>query len=284
MHPKDPVRLTLDPGPSDLDLTLLAGRLDAAVTEAAALALGYFGKDPKNWLKGGHSPVSEADMAVDAYLAETLKAASPDIGWLSEESADDGSRLKHRAVWIADPIDGTRAFLAGREDWCVAASLVIDGRPVLSSVVAPATGEHFRAVAGRGAEAKGAALPPLPPRPLEGARVAAPPALLARAAELMPITPLPRIHSLILRFARVAAGSVDAAIASGNARDWDLAAADLLVQETGAVLIGFDGAAPRYNRADLRHGALIAAPRQLADALRTRLDADHKAAETSKPR
>ena len=77
MHSDDPVRLTLAPGPTDLELTRLADRLDAAVTEAAALALGYFGKAPKNWLKGGHSPVSEADMAVDALLGVGARAIEP---------------------------------------------------------------------------------------------------------------------------------------------------------------------------------------------------------------
>lgn len=71
------------------DLELLR---DAA-REAGAIAMRYFGKSPEVWMKGGTSPVSEADYAADAYLRETLLKARPDYGWLSEETADDLSLI-----------------------------------------------------------------------------------------------------------------------------------------------------------------------------------------------
>ncbi len=60
-------------------------------------------------------------------------------GWLSEESENDPARLDARRVWVVDPIDGTRAFIAGREDWSISAALVEAGRPVVAAVFAPAT-------------------------------------------------------------------------------------------------------------------------------------------------
>ena len=105
-----------------------------AVREAGALALEMSRTDLRQWTKNGSSPVSEADMAVDALIRERLQSATPDYGWLSEESADDSSRLTHRRVWIVDPIDGTRAYLAGREDWSVSAALVEDGQPRIAAV------------------------------------------------------------------------------------------------------------------------------------------------------
>ncbi|TIP78409.1 MAG: 3'(2'),5'-bisphosphate nucleotidase CysQ, partial [Mesorhizobium sp.] len=91
------------------DLPLLR---DAA-REAGAIAMRYFGNNPQVWMKGGTSPVSEADHAADAYLRQTLLAARPDYGWLSEETADDPARLAARRTFVVDPIDGTRGFLEG---------------------------------------------------------------------------------------------------------------------------------------------------------------------------
>src|SRR3954465_5272408 len=128
-----------------------AALLTGTVREAGALALSLFRTELKNWTKGASSPVSEADIAVNDLIESRLRPATPDYGWLSEESADDESRLGKPLVWIVDPIDGTRAYLAGREDWCVSVALVADSSPVLAAVFAPATDEFFFAARGQGA-------------------------------------------------------------------------------------------------------------------------------------
>ena len=83
--------------------------LASAVREAGALALKTFRSPLKQWIKGKSSPVSEADIAVNTLLHEKLGGAFPGYGWLSEETEDDPRRLNADAVWIVDPIDGTRA-------------------------------------------------------------------------------------------------------------------------------------------------------------------------------
>jgi myo-inositol-1(or 4)-monophosphatase len=76
--------------------------------------MGFFRRDPRRWDKPGEAgPVTEADLAVDALLKRSLRAARPGYGWLSEETPDDDARLSHDRVFILDPIDGTRAFIAG---------------------------------------------------------------------------------------------------------------------------------------------------------------------------
>src|SRR3954451_16777077 len=110
-----------------------------------------FRTELKNWAKGASSPVSEADIAVNDLLERRLRSATPDYGWLSEESVDDDQRLEKPLVWIVDPIDGTRAYLAHREDWCVSVALVAGAVPVLAAVFAPATDEFFFASRGQGA-------------------------------------------------------------------------------------------------------------------------------------
>src|SRR6201989_682112 len=102
--------------------------LKTTAREAGALAPSLVRTDLKNWTKGASSPVSEADIAVNDLLEARLRAATPDYGWLSEESADDEARLSKQLVWIVDPIDGTRSYLAGHEGRCVSVALVDPGK------------------------------------------------------------------------------------------------------------------------------------------------------------
>jgi myo-inositol-1(or 4)-monophosphatase len=236
--------------------------LVAAVREAGALAHSLFRTDLKNWTKGASSPVSDADIAVNDLLEARLRSATPDYGWLSEESADDSSRLGKHLVWVVDPIDGTRGYLAGKEDWCVSVALVENGSPLLAAVFAPASDEFFFAARGQGATCNGAALHATPGAELDFARVAGPKPLVERLKKTLgDITLHPRIGSLALRLCRVADGRLDAAFAGGQSRDWDLAAADLIVHEADGNMTALSGDAILYNRPEVTHEVLVAAGR-----------------------
>jgi myo-inositol-1(or 4)-monophosphatase len=249
------------------DLSAERDRLAAAVKEAGGIALNYFRGPLKSWTKGiGDSPVTEADIAANDLLHQRLMSLGD--GWLSEESENDPSRLSARRVWVVDPIDGTRAFIAGREDWSISAALVIDGRPVAAALYAPATDELFLATTDGGATRNGVPIHASTGSGLDGARVAGPKRVLDRIAQGGPgIVAIPRVHSLALRLTRVAHGELDAAVAGGSGHDWDLAAADLLVHEAGGVITALDGKALIYNRPDPVHGMLIAAGRARHAAL-----------------
>ena len=257
------------PATEVVDLQRQALRLAEAVREAGALALSLFKTPLKNWTKGeALSPVSDADIAVDVLLRERLAGDGATIAWLSEESIDDPARLDARYVWIVDPIDGTRAYIAGLPDWAVSAALVDNGRPIAACLCAPVSDEFFMAVTGQGATRNGAAITVAPGAELAQARIAAPRRLLERLQSIAPpFAVMPRTHSLALRLARVAEGTFDAGIAGGNSHDWDLAAADLLVHEAGGALTSFEGVAVTYNRPVPRHGTLVAAGRERHVAL-----------------
>jgi myo-inositol-1(or 4)-monophosphatase len=244
------------------DYVVHGERLAAAVREAGALALTTFRGELKSWFKGndGHtSPVSDADLAVDALLRERLSVPEPGIGWLSEETEDRPEQRAGRLVFVVDPIDGTRSYLAGRPDWAISAALVEDGRPVAAALYAPVTDELFTGVIGRGALLNGAPLQARQGAGLDGILIAGPKPLIERLRPDSGFVIAPRIGSLALRLARVADGTLDAALAGGNSHDWDLAAADLLVHEAGGALTTFSGAFLTYNRPDPVHGALVAA-------------------------
>ncbi len=249
---------------------LFQGMCDAA-REAGRKALAWFepgsATRAKVSYKGGHSPVSAADLEVDRYLQRALRELLPQAGWLSEETPDDGSRLTTREAFIIDPIDGTGGFIRGEREWCVSIALVRDGVPVMAVIEAPALGETFTALAGAGAwlnnavisVARGIAGAPLR---LNG------PARLTTLPGLPPLISRPKAPSLAYRLMMVADGRLDGVIASPNAHDWDIAAADLIVREAGGVLLDHDGDALRYDRPDLRHKELFAGRPELAQTLR----------------
>jgi len=251
-----------------VDPTEAAAELAACVREAGALALSMFKSPIKVWTKAGSSPVSEADITLDRLLRERLAGHCSSFGWLSEESADADARLAARYVWIVDPIDGTRAYLAGLPDWAVSAALVESGRPIAACLYAPVTEEFFVASANNGATCNGAAIAATAGTSLTDARVAGPKGFLEQFAAIAPpFTVMPRVRSLALRLARVAQGTIDVAIAGVNSHDWDLAAADLLVHEAGGLLTSFVGHAVTYNQPVPRHGMLVAAGRDRQAAI-----------------
>jgi myo-inositol-1(or 4)-monophosphatase len=238
------------------------------VREAGALALTKFKTSFKTWAKGESSVVSEVDIEIDALLHERLTTHDPNYGWLSEETADDPARLDAKRVWIVDPIDGTRGFIAGKPDWTVVAALVEDGRPISAAVYAPVDDQLFLAEAGQGATLNGDTLTASPGAALEGARVNGAKRRIEALEKLIPsVQVIPRLNSLALRLARVAEGRFDVVFSAGNSHDWDLAASDLLLHEAGGLLTDFDGRQLVYNRPQPVHGALIAAGRARHAAL-----------------
>jgi myo-inositol-1(or 4)-monophosphatase len=238
-----------------------------AAQNAGRIALDVRARGLQRWTKAGDSPVTDADLAADAYLRERLTREMPAAGWLSEETTDAPARLDRARVFIVDPIDGTRAFMAGFPDWCVSVALVEAGRPVAGALVAPVQGHAYRAAVGAGATRDGERLT----SHVGGARaaplVAGPRRMIDAAARALgPLSGAPRTHSLALRIAGVADGAFDLGFAGGQAHDWDLAAADLLLHEAGGRLVTLDGSLLCYNQPDPVHGPLVACGAGRTDA------------------
>ncbi|MBL8906639.1 MAG: 3'(2'),5'-bisphosphate nucleotidase CysQ [Rhizobiales bacterium] len=241
-----------------------------AVAQAGTLALEHWQRGPLSWDKSDGSPVSEGDIAVNQLLHDTLGRERPDYGWLSEETPDDPARLARRRVWIADPIDGTRDFIAGGKDWCIALALLEDGRPILAIVSCPARDEVFIARHGEGAYRNRQRLTVRDGRRLAEANIVATRSVLARLGKAGGTGP--RL-ALSLRLCRIAEGQSDAAVATTPKHDWDLAPGDLMVREAGGRVSTADGAPFLFNRRETRQAGLIAAPPRLHQDIVDRLRA-----------
>ncbi|NTF06558.1 3'(2'),5'-bisphosphate nucleotidase CysQ [Agrobacterium rubi] len=239
---------------SDLDLIVDAAR------QAGRVALQFFRKDPEVWWKSGHSPVSAADYAANEVLATMLQKARPHYGWLSEETDDNEDRLSKETLFVVDPIDGTRAFINGKDTWCVSVAVVHQGRPVAAVLVAPAFEEEFTASLGAPAMKNGKVLSTS--SSIDGQiQLAAPEDVIARLPQNLKsrIHRIAHVPSLAYRLAMVSDGRIDGTLVKADAHDWDLAAADLILEQAGGKLVDLDGNPLIYNRTSVRHPELCAA-------------------------
>lgn len=235
--------------PARDDLTLIT---DAAVA-AGDIARSYFGGHYKQWDKGKGQPVTDADLAVDRYLNETLSRARPDYGWLSEESADSIDRQSSPMTFVVDPIDGTIAFIKGRPHFTISIAVVAAARPIAAVVFNPITRECFAAHKGGGATLDGVAVHASEQSAIEGCRMLAPRQMFEHPGwSKPPNRPWPPMqieqrNSIAYRLALVGAGRFDAAIALSSKHDWDLAAGDLIAHEAGGRVTDHRGETLRYN-------------------------------------
>jgi myo-inositol-1(or 4)-monophosphatase len=221
------------------DLELL---IDAART-AGALALDRRTPSLEIEKKPDGSPVSSADLEVDAFLTKRLRGARPDYGWLSEETADDPARLSARRVFVVDPIDGTRAYIRGKPWFVVSLAVVEDGRPVTAAIYAPALDELYTAAKGLGAALNAVPVSASPRDRLEGAAMLGDAKMFAHPAWPKPWPPMQieQRNAIAYRMALVACGAFDAAVAMSPKYEWDLAAGVLIANEAGAVAVDHKG-------------------------------------------
>lgn len=207
--------------------------------------------------KGAAGPVTDADRAVDVMLRRQLLGLDP-CGWLSEETADQPSRLTAPRLWIVDPLDGTKEFVAGIPDYCIAVALVEAGRPVLAVVHNPARDETFVGEKGSGVTKDGRAV-----GVVEGDIILASRTELTRGEFEAFRTPwaVRPVGSIQYKLALVAAGEGSLTLSQGPKWEWDVCAGALLVEEAGGLATDVFGKELAYNRPHPKvRGILAGAP------------------------
>jgi myo-inositol-1(or 4)-monophosphatase len=237
----------------DLDL------LRTAAVTAGIIASSYFRRDLKTWTKENASPVTEADVLIDKFLNSALLAARPGYGWLSEESPDNAERLGRPRVFVVDPIDGTRGFIKGEDSWTVSLAVVERGLPVAGVVYAPARDEMYEAARGGGARLNGAPIVRATSAERREPLIPAPGAVHQELqAAGLEYRRGPYYPSLAYRLTQVATGKLDATVVRRGSQDWDLAGAAAILAECGIGLVDACSGAMRFNKPEIRHGALAA--------------------------
>ncbi|MFA7434345.1 MAG: 3'(2'),5'-bisphosphate nucleotidase CysQ [Gemmobacter sp.] len=255
---------------AEADLALLVG----AAREAGVLARRYWKRRPKVWEKPGDAgPVTEADIAVNRLLETRLRAARPGYGWLSEESDDSAARLGAERVFIIDPIDGTRAFIAGEDAFAHSLAVAEAGRVIAGVVYLPALDRLYSASADGPARLGGVPIHASGTGKLEGSR------MLVTRPNLAPgfwpggVPDLKRSFrpSIAYRLCLVAEGRHDGLIMMRDTWEWDIAAGGLIAERAGAAVTDRHGTRLAFNAPRPMTEGVLAAPPVLHRGLMDRL-------------
>jgi len=243
--------------------------------EAGRIALSYFTRDIKVWEKSPDNPVSEADIAVDNFLRTTLMQNRTGYGWLSEETEDQPERLRCGRLWIVDPIDGTRAYLAGRDDWGISVALVQDQQPILAAFYAPVKDAFYFAETGKGASKNDAPIATSRCTDLATAKMMGDPSAF-KSSKFWPIAwpetmVAEQANSIALRICQIADAQFDCCVTLRPKNDWDVAAADLILSEAGGKLTTGDGVGLVFNREKPLHNHIVAGTTPIIPALMERV-------------
>jgi myo-inositol-1(or 4)-monophosphatase len=235
--------------------------------------------------KLGHDPVTEADRAADAVLRKELLRDGE--GWLSEESVDDLSRLQKSRVWVVDPLDGTREFVAGIPEYCISVAMVEDGVPVAGGICNPASNEIFLGSLETGVTYNGKPARPSDRTTLPGSLILASRSEVKRGEWQQFQNGDYRIRpmgSVAYKLALVAAGRADVTFTLTPKNEWDVAAGAALVESAGGFVATLDNAPLRCNNRNPLLTGLMASGPSLREPLLAALEGHLPAAVAPRSR
>ncbi|MGE0225713.1 MAG: 3'(2'),5'-bisphosphate nucleotidase CysQ [Acetobacteraceae bacterium] len=253
------------------DRDLLALAVDLADKAGAAIlqvrAKGFDVQRKDDW-----SPVTEADHAAEAIIVAGLRAAFPDVPVIAEEEVAGGRiTAAAPAFWLVDPLDGTREFTGGGNDFAVNIGLVRDGRPVLGVVGVPAADEMFSGIVGQGAWKRvGGVTAEIRARvpPPEGVTVVAS-RRHGDTAQLDAFLREYKVDKLLnfgssLKFCRLAEGLADLYPRFGRTMEWDTCSPQAVLEAAGGSVRTVEGAPLRYGKTGWDNPHFICYGRQSA--------------------
>jgi 3'(2'), 5'-bisphosphate nucleotidase len=230
-------------------LTAIAARAAAAIRQCGAASARH---------KADGSPVTAADEAAEAVILQDLEHLAPGIPIVSEErsATDQAHATASRRVtyFLVDPLDGTREFIAGRDEFTVNIALMDRGAPLIGVIAAPAADLVWRGIVGRSAERMRLSnqsgrtairTRPRPPQPVVLiSRSHLDPDTKAYLAGLPQASPVSCGSSI--KFCRVAEGSADLYPRLAPTHDWDVAAGHAILVAAGGEVTAADGSQPVY--------------------------------------
>jgi 3'(2'), 5'-bisphosphate nucleotidase len=244
----------------------LLRQVTEVVCEAGQKIMHFYRGHADVTFKEDNTPLTAADRASHCFLLRALRDITPEIDVVSEESGEDycGSFIGSKSFWLVDPLDGTKEFLKGTNEFTVNAALIESGRPMLGVVHAPALGLTYYGLPRSGAwRQTGSDIATLiSTRRADPKRMAimaskdhAGPLVRAMLARLTN----PELQSMgsSLKFCLVAEGKTDLYLRDLPTMEWDTAAAQCIVEAAGGRVYSLDGEPLRYGKPGLKNPAIM---------------------------
>ena len=251
-----------------LDLTKELAFASRLAREAATIVNTFYVGSSEVRYKSDDEPVTEADRSANQHIVARIGAVFPEDGILSEESKDDFVRLQKSRVWIVDPLDGTKEFIARNGEFSIMIGLAVEGRAVLGVVQQPATGLLYAGAAGLGAflyedgeriELKVSECGELRNMIMVSSRSHRQ-QIVDRIRAQLNITRERVLGSVGLKVGLIARQLADLYIhPSPGCKEWDLCAPHAVLEAAGGQISDCWGNPLRYNRRDVRaHNGVVA--------------------------
>jgi myo-inositol-1(or 4)-monophosphatase len=250
----------------------ILSRIQAALQAASLVASKFTPGAVEFKFKTGDDPVTAADHAINDVLREMLVCTGE--GWLSEETTDDLARVSKKRLWVVDPLDGTREFVAGIPEWCISVGLVEDGEAVAGGICNPCTGEMIVGSRTSGVTYNGKPVRVSSRQDLAGAVVLGSRSESKRGEwdrfQNGSFTVRP-MGSVAYKLGLVAAGLADATWTLVPKHEWDVAGGTALVQAAGGIVRTLDNVPVRFNSANPKLCGLVVSGPALYQEISTML-------------
>ena len=248
----------------ELDYKKITEELIPIFEEAGQMSIDLFNKGLKVEIKDDGSPVSNGDLKVNEIISKKIEQLTPDIPIISEETVNLKEKNKNSVFWLIDPIDGTKEYIAGKDEYTLNAALVINTVPVLGLVGVPkkkrlffsySPGESYlieenitKKISCKKQQPKG--------KVVALSSVIKPSDIILNKLKQFNVTSIVKMASSY-KFCVIATGEYDIYAASERANEWDYAAGHAVAQNAGAIIKTLDEKPFLYGKEDYKNPSLL---------------------------
>ncbi len=246
------------------ELKVISQSLIDTFNQAGSISIDLFKQGLKIEIKEDKSPVSNGDLKVNELITNKIKAITPNIPIISEETVDLNIKNKAKVFWLIDPIDGTKEYIAGKDEYTLNAALIVNTTPVLGLVGAPkknrlffsyGPGESYLIESGKTKKINCTKQQPKD-KIVALSSVIKPSDIILNKLKEFGVTSIVKMASSY-KFCVIATGEYDIYAARERANEWDYAAGHAIAQNAGAIIKTLDGKPFLYGKEDYRNPSLL---------------------------
>ncbi len=246
------------------ELKFIGESLIETFNNAGQVSIDLYSKGLKIEMKVDKSPVSNGDLKVNELITSKIKSLTPNIPIVSEETVNLNEKNKEKIFWLIDPIDGTREYIVGNDEYTLNAALVINTVPVIGIVGVPKKNRLFYTY-GPGASfliENGSTTKLNCEKKQPKGKVVALSSVIKPSDIILSKLKTFNVSSIVkmassYKFCVIAAGEYDIYAAKERANEWDYAAGHAVAQNAGAIIKTLDGKPFLYGKEDYRNPSLL---------------------------
>ena len=246
------------------ELKSISENLIDAFQKAGQLSIDLYKKGLEIKIKEDKSPVSNGDLMVNELITNKIKKLTPNLPIVSEETVNLKIKNKSKIFWLIDPIDGTKEYIAGKDEYTLNAALVVDSVPVLGVVGVPkkdrlfytfGPGDSYLIENGKNRKINCKKQQPKG-RIVALSSVIKPSDIILNKLKRFNVTSIVKMASSY-KFCVIATGEYDIYAARERANEWDYAAGHAIAQNAGAIIKTLDGKPFLYGKDDYKNPSLL---------------------------